>query len=381
MSVGRTRRSARAAPRRARAARRPTRDSCSGRARTRSASPSSAASISGSTVVRRTSRLGDRVRAALGTARTAAPRRARGGLRARRPSARAAPATAAISLRAREAAASGSVTPNTNASSLVSWRSRTPARHGEVRARVRFGDAQLGVAQPLLGSEAREVRIAARDVRRALRSLRSAAARRDRRRRARTSRSLSPHIAASLRRDVSSSCSACSCSTAARALVTRARRSSTSGARAAATRAVAAATLSSASAVARIVSARCSWSAATWMKPPRDFGQHVELGGRALGIDDRRRRVRGVGAQLALVAELDDLRQRERRLGRVETAGSAGAEHVLRFRFQLERRAQRGGLGVCARGLEPRRDRRAAPDYERASARSPTQASALRPPP
>ena len=74
-------------------------------------------------------------------------------------------------------------------------------------------------------------------------------------------------------------------------------------------------------------------------QPPRDFGKHVELGRCALGVDDRCRRVSGARAQLALVAELDDLRQRKRRLRRVETAGSAGAEHVLSLRFQHERRA------------------------------------------
>jgi hypothetical protein len=57
---------------------------------------------------------------------------------------------------------------------------------------------------------------------------------------------------------------------------------------------------------------------------------------------------RGVDAQSALAAELHDLRQRERRLGRVEAARAAAAESVLHFRLQLERRLQSGDVGLRA---------------------------------
>ena len=91
-------------------------------------------------------------------------------------------------------------------------------------------------------------------------------------------------------------------------------------------------------------------------EPPRDLGEHVELGRSAFRVDDR-----GVPAfaasrrSVALAAELDDLRQRERRLGGVEAARAARAERVLGLGLQLERRPQRGGRCALARGRKARR--------------------------
>src|SRR6185503_12487455 len=87
---------------------------------------------------------------------------------------------------------------------------------------------------------------------------------------------------------------------------------------------------------------------------PRDFREHVELGDGPLGVEERRAGRRGIDAQVALVAELDDLRDGSRRLGGIEAACAAGAESVLNVGLELERRSKRRCVLALLRGAKAR---------------------------
>ena len=208
--------------------------------------------------------------------------------------------------------------------------------------------------------------------RRAPRSLRSAAARRDRRRRVSNVASLSPHIAASLRRERQQLVLGVLLLDArARRCVTRARRSSTSGARAAATRAVAASTFSSASAVARSCHREMLLIRRHVDEAPRDFGERIELGGRTLGVDDvprprwrRRRAARACcRARRLATARPSSRRCRSRWCGRCRTRpglpsrartadGAPRSRRAALPRAAVARtRADRDCSPACARSL------------------------------
>jgi hypothetical protein len=84
----------------------------------------------------------------------------------------------------------------------------------------------------------------------------------------------------------------------------------------------------------------------------RDLGEHVELRGLALDLDGAAAGARQVDTGVAFAAQLNDLRQRQRRFRGIECARFAGASEVLRFDSQLRRRPQCSLPLPCLRGAQ-----------------------------
>jgi hypothetical protein len=91
-------------------------------------------------------------------------------------------------------------------------------------------------------------------------------------------------------------------------------------------------------------------------EPPRDFGKHVELCGRALELDQICGRARGRDARGTLSAELEHVRQRKGGFGRIESARASRAECVLDVDQQVERRAQRRFLFAGVLCAQPKHE-------------------------